>query len=254
MRVVSLTCSNTEIVCALGCSNLLVGVDDHSDYPMDVVSGLPRVGRDLQIDVAKVKALEPDLVLASLTVPGHELVVDSLEKSGLNYLTTEPVSLEDVYNNIRVIAASLEVSERAETVISNFIAEIETYSPEYNPSILVQWWPKPVIAPCKLSWVNDLITAAGGINPLADLNLKSKPLEDAEVAEINPDIIIIAWCGVKIEKYRPEVVYRNSEFSKVNAVMNKQVHKISECHLGRPSPLLTGGYSALRKLVEDFQS
>ena len=49
MRLVSLTCSNTEIVCALGCADLLVGVDDHSDYPEEVVATLPRVGKDLNV-------------------------------------------------------------------------------------------------------------------------------------------------------------------------------------------------------------
>ena len=73
MRVVSLTCSNTEIACALGCAGYLVGVDDHSDYPVDIVTKLPRVGPDLGIDVARVAALRPDLVLASLVAPvlGH---------------------------------------------------------------------------------------------------------------------------------------------------------------------------------------
>ena len=61
MRVVSLTCSNTEIVCALGCADALVGVDNHSDFPEDVVSRLPRVGPDLGIDPEAVSALEPDL-------------------------------------------------------------------------------------------------------------------------------------------------------------------------------------------------
>src|SRR5262245_32085204 len=69
VRVVSLTCSNTEIVCALGLADCLVGVDNHSDYPVEVVTRLPRVGPDLDIDVERVAALEPDLVLASLTVP-----------------------------------------------------------------------------------------------------------------------------------------------------------------------------------------
>jgi iron complex transport system substrate-binding protein len=79
LRIVSLTCSNTEIVCGLGCAHMLVGVDDHSDHPAEVVASLPRVGPDLQIDVERVASLRPDLVLASLTVPGHEQVVASLQ-------------------------------------------------------------------------------------------------------------------------------------------------------------------------------
>lgn len=46
LRLVSLACSNTEIVCALGLAERLVAVDDHSDFPAAVVAGLPRVGPD----------------------------------------------------------------------------------------------------------------------------------------------------------------------------------------------------------------
>lgn len=53
MRIVSLTCSNTEIVASIGCADLLVGIDDYSDYPPDVVAGLPRVGRDLNISTLR---------------------------------------------------------------------------------------------------------------------------------------------------------------------------------------------------------
>ena len=60
MRIVSLTCSNTEIVCALGCADRLVGVDNHSDYPAQVVKRTPRVGPDLTIDIQKVVDLKPD--------------------------------------------------------------------------------------------------------------------------------------------------------------------------------------------------
>lgn len=64
MRIVSHTCSNTEIVCALGCADMLVGVDDHSDYPVEVVRDLPRIGPDLVVNVERVKRLDPDLVLS----------------------------------------------------------------------------------------------------------------------------------------------------------------------------------------------
>ena len=50
--MVSLACSNTEIVCALGCAEMLVGVDDHSDHPPEVVRALPRVGPDLGVKAA----------------------------------------------------------------------------------------------------------------------------------------------------------------------------------------------------------
>ncbi len=230
---------------------MLVGVDADSDFPEEIVSNLPRVGRDLDIETEKVTALKPDLVLASLTVPGHEKVIERLEEAGLNYIAPEPVSLEDVYDNIREIAELLDVSHRGETVVESMRREIfsENNSTETSPSILVQWWPKPVIAPGKQSWVNDLINAAGAINPLGQQDCKSKPLEDHEILTFNPDAIVISWCGVSLEKYRPDVIYRNESWQSVQAIKNQQVHCITEAFLGRPSPRLVNGFKQLKGIV-----
>ena len=69
MRVISLCPSNTEIMEFLGLTELLVGVDDFSDWPKSIES-LPRLGPDLSIDLDQVEKVKPDLVLASLSVPG----------------------------------------------------------------------------------------------------------------------------------------------------------------------------------------
>ena len=252
MRIVSLNCSNTEIVCALGCAHMLVGVDDHSDFPADVVNALPRVGPDLGIDVDKVTALKPDLVLGSLTVPGHEKIVAALETADLNYHAPEPVSLEDVYRDVLEIAELLDVPSKGQAVREDMRQRIQAnISPASNrtPTILVQWWPKPVIAPGKRSWVNDLLAAAGAINPLAERDVKSTPLEDSEVLALDPDALVISWCGVRPEKYRPEVVYRNKQWQQMNAIVNKHVYCVPESYLGRPSPRLVQGYEALKDIV-----
>src|SRR5690606_16164512 len=94
----------------------LVGVDDHSDHPEDVVSSLPRVGPDLGVDPEKVRALAPDLVIASLTVPGHEKVIASLEAAGLPLLVIAPLRIDDVFDDVRTIAAALGVPERGEAL------------------------------------------------------------------------------------------------------------------------------------------
>ena len=123
LRVVSHTCSNTEIVCALGCAEMLVGVDDHSDYPVEVVSNLPRIGPDLGVDVERVKRLEPDLVLTSLTVPGHEKVIEALTAAKLPLLVVEPKSLMDVFADVERIACALGVDERGRELTNQMRAE-----------------------------------------------------------------------------------------------------------------------------------
>jgi iron complex transport system substrate-binding protein len=249
-RVVSLTCSNTEIVCALGCADRLVGVDDHSDFPPAVVRALPRVGPDLGIDVARVAALDPDLVLASLTVPGHERIVAALAGAGLPHLAPEPVSIEDVYSDIRLIGSKLGVPARAEALIAGMRAELDAApGEEPRPRVLVEWWPKPVICPGRDSWVNQLLAAAGGANPLADRAVKSQPLSDDEVCALAPDAVVISWCGVRPEKYRPDVVYRRARWRELPALRERRVYCVPEAYLGRPGPRLVEGFRALRAVV-----
>jgi iron complex transport system substrate-binding protein len=254
VRVVSLTCSNTEIVCALGAEQVLVGVDDHSDYPADVVSRLPRVGPDLQIDVGRVAALRPDLVLASLTVPGHEHVVEALERAKLPFIAPEPRSLLDVYADIRLIAAQLGVVARAEALIAGLSAELDVAAAPTGLRLLVEWWPKPVIAPCRESWANELVTLAGAINPVGDRPRKSQPITDEEAASLRPDISVISWCGVRTEKYRPDVVLRRPAWQGLELVQRRRVYPVPEAWLGRPGPRLALGLRALREIVARVSS
>ncbi len=258
MRIVSLACSNTEIVAALGLADQLVGVDDHSDHPAEVLASLPRVGPDLEIDMDRVASLEPDLVLASLTVPGHETVVETLEASGLPHLVLAPTSLEEVYDDIELVAERLGVAERGRDIVAGMRRELAPSTPvalpeegtPARPSLLVQWWPKPVIAPGRQSWVQAVIEAAGGRNPLEEVDRPSRPLDDEEVAALAPDAVIISWCGVAPEKYRPDVVYRNPAFADIPAIREGQVHCVPEAYLGRPGPRLVEGVRALRAIVK----
>jgi iron complex transport system substrate-binding protein len=252
VRIVSLACSNTEIVCALGLADQLVAVDDHSDYPEAVVARLPRVGPDLGIDVDRVAALRPELVLASLTVPGHERVIESLERARLPFLVLAPISVGDVYADIGKIAELLGVPARGEALVAEMRAELET--PPADPSrrrprVLVEWWPKPVIVPGRDSWVCQLLAAAGGENPWGDRPVKSLPIDDPQAIALDPDAVVISWCGVPPAKYRPELVYRRAGWQSIRALRERRVVAIPEAYLGRPGPRLVEGCRALRRVV-----
>jgi iron complex transport system substrate-binding protein len=252
MRLVTLACSNTEIVCALGCADWIVGCDDHSDHPPQVVAGIPRVGPDLTPSMERIAALQPDLVLASLTVPGHEEVIARLDAAGLPFLAFEPTRIEHVYRDIRQIAQALGVVERGERLVTDLRTRLETPPPQLTgppPRVAVQWWPKPVILPGRESWVHQLLERAGAQNLLGGEAVKSRPVSDEELRELAPDVIVLAWCGVKVEKYRPDVVYRNPLWQNVPAVVNRRVIPIAETFLGRPSPLLARGFEELRRVV-----
>jgi iron complex transport system substrate-binding protein len=252
MRIVSHTCSNTEIVCALGCADFLVGVDDDSDHPPEVVQQLPQLGRDLGLDVERVVALKPDLVLTSRTLPGHDAIVSALEARGLATLVCEPLRLADVHADIRRIAAALGVVARGEALVAAMQQAMPPHAPAHRPRLLVEWWPKPVIAPTRESWVTDVIELAGGTNPFGERPGKSTPLTDAEIIAAAPDAIVMSWCGVPLAKYRAEVVTRRTGWGALAAVRERRIHAVTEAFLGRPGPRLVEGYRALRRIVESL--
>src|SRR5215467_10653326 len=115
-RIVSVGPSNTEILHALGLGRRIVGVDRWSDYPPRV-RALPQVGSDLRVDLPRVVSLRPDLVVASLHVPGMEANLPAFESAGLAYLAVGGVGLTGVWDDLRAIGHAVGREERAEGLI-----------------------------------------------------------------------------------------------------------------------------------------
>jgi len=250
MKLVTHTCSNTEIVCALGRSDWLVGVDDHSDYPPEVVEPLPRIGPDLDIDVERVIQLEPDLVITSLTVPGHERCLGRLQAAGLPCLVTEPHSLAGVASDIRRIGLAIDAVAAAEVLAGRFDQALTRPRPDHIPvPVLVEWWPKPVIVPGRRSWVNEMLELAGAINPWVNEDAESLEVDTAKVVDAAPQVIVMSWCGVQEDKYRPHIVRRRPGWDRVPAVRDNRIIPISEAWLGRPGPRLLQGIEKLRSAI-----
>ncbi|HUH17468.1 MAG TPA: helical backbone metal receptor, partial [Methylomirabilota bacterium] len=115
-RIVSLAPSNTEIVCALGACDRLVGVTDFDDYPPEVAD-IDKVVIFASVDVERVVAAEPDLVLAA----GNELtptsVIEQIDTLGLTVLVLYPETLEEVYADIELVGRALDRTDAAGEVV-----------------------------------------------------------------------------------------------------------------------------------------
>jgi iron complex transport system substrate-binding protein len=251
-RIVSLAASNTEIVCALGLADRLVGLDDYSDYPPEV-QHLPRVGRDLAIDVARVRALQPDLVLASLSVPGMERNIPALETAGLPYIAIEPHGWDGLWSDIRAVGAAGGVPHRAETLVAELqaraarIAELVA-DPVARPSVYWEWWPRPTITAGGPSWITTMCRLAGGESCFADLEGESATVDPAQVRARDPHVIVLCWCGAH---KLPDVasVAARPGWAELTAVRAGRVHAVLEPCFGRPGPRLVDGLEALARLL-----
>lgn len=240
MRLASLTCSNTDILHALHATDRLVAVDSHSDAPG--IEHAVRLGPDLNIDVDALTRARPDLVLASLSVPGMERVVQAVQAAGLNTVILDPTSVPGTAATIRQVGALLGLPERGEEVAAALEAELAAlHRPSPAPArVLVEWWPKPIIAATRDSWVTDLLSSLGAVNALAGRAGRSSPLTLDEVRAARPDLIVCSWCGAK--KLRPEVIEARG--------LGVPVVAVPESGLGRPGPRLIEGARQIRAALD----
>lgn len=253
MRVISICPSNTEIIEYLGLSHLLVGVDDYSDWP-PAISRLPRVGPDLSINMDAVQDLKPDLVIASLSVPGMEKNIENLKKRQIPYIILNPQSLSDIEEDLRKTANALGQSEIGEKAASKFRQEVEKLK-EFSrnipvrPSLYWEWWPKPVFTPGRVNWLTEISQLAGAYNIYEDVELASIQTDWDDVYRRNPDYICLAWVGVRTEKIKPESLLKRPNWSNLEAIKNNKVLVLEEELYCRPSPRLLEGAAKLAKLL-----
>jgi iron complex transport system substrate-binding protein len=254
MRLVSICPSNTEILFGLGLGQQIIGIDDWSDWPAETAE-LPRVGPDLSVYLDRVEALKPDLVLASLSVPGMERNVEGLQKRGLPHLVLAPESLGDVLGDIEKVGAACGVTERAAAMVAEATSRIERvrHAARLRPQLRVywEWWPKPMVTAGARSWVNEMIGIAGGVNIFRDLDLQSAPVEPLEVVRRDPQLLMVCWCGTLQRLQEPGRISARPGWDSISGVAADRIICVPEGLFGRPSQRLVDGLEMLDGIIRE---
>jgi iron complex transport system substrate-binding protein len=253
MRVISICPSNTEIMEFLGLTHLLVGVDDFSDWPVDIAE-LPKLGPDLSINMDLVQQLKPDLVLASLSVPGMERNVEELVKRGIPHIVLNPQSLVDIEKDLVRTAAAIGEIQRGIEAAKLFRARIDSVKQQSltvndRPKLYWEWWPKPIFTPGKTNWLTEISEAAGAVNVFDHIELASVQTDWENVLERKPDIICLAWVGVRKSKVQKSVVTKRPGYERLEFKNEEQILILEEELFCRPSPRLVDGLEKLYELI-----
>lgn len=248
VRVASLTPSNTEIVAFLSGAGDLVAVDRFSDWPPEV-EALVDLGPDLQIDVERLAKLEPDLVLASRSVPGMEAVVERVEAAGLEPVVVGTGDLEKVIASVREVAEHLEVPERGRRLAAAMRDEVDRLraltAGVDRPSVHVEWWPEPVMVAGSRGWMPDVLEAAGAVNAYAHLDAESPEVDLETAREAAPEVIALCWQGSLHSAQSAQRVLEREGYGELPAVRQARVLEAPEHLFGRPGPRLVEGIRAL---------
>jgi len=214
-------------------------------YCADVVPAVADGSRTILADSwtansDQITAAQPDLVVAA--VPFQEKALAEILKSGARFLGLAPKTLADIYIDIATIAGAVGVPGRGEEVIRAMQQHIEKVRAQAAAAkrtrVFCEEWGRPVIA--SQPWVAELIEAAGG----EFAGTPSRQYSNDEIAALNPDIIIAAWCGAG-DRVPLEKVIADRGWERTSAALSGRVFCIRDEFLNTPAPTLLHGLDAL---------
>jgi iron complex transport system substrate-binding protein len=235
-RIISLAPSNTEILFALGLGDKVVGVTMYCDYPAEA-HDKEKVGDYYGPDIEKIIALQPDLILAT---DFHRFdLIPALEEQGFAVFAVAPQTLGDVQLSIQKIGQitdkETESFKLVDEMTSN-IAEIEeqTEELEEKPRVLYMTWHDPMWTIGRNTWIDDLISIAGGVNIFSQYFESGAMVEIEWVVFLNPEIVITS-------QWSYDWALNATELTSTNASQTGRIYTFDDDLAQRPGPRLVEG-------------
>jgi len=248
VRIASLSPSVTSILVALGARRKLVAVSKWCKEVADV-DGLPEFGDCWSPgsgkSAAELMELKPTMIIGS--VPFRAETVRKILELPVPFLALNPRVLADIEVDIRTLGSIAGASARAEFLIRTMRRKFERIRKiaartKAKPRVYCEAWPNPRIS--SPPWVAELVEIAGGRMVVG----AGKRVTDPEVAESNPEIIVLAWAATG-GKSKPEPALRNPAWRNVSAVCEGRVFVVRDELLNTPGPPLTRGAEELLRVI-----
>ena len=283
-RIVSLLPSSTEILCALGLRECLVGVSHECDYPA-VVIGLPtltepkldphdlsgvidsRVRTIVQegLSIYRIKtdllqALQPDLIVTqdqcavcAVSLPAVEEAVRCFLTPEVNVVSLKPQRLSDIWEDIRQTARAADQEDTAEKVLRGLkrrLWKLEQHiRHQPRPRVACIEWLDPLIAAG--NWMPELVEIAGGEYTLTSAGVHSTRLTWDSLVAYQPDVLVLMPCGFTIPQTQREVPALTTlpQWQALPAVQANRAFIVDgNAYLNRPGPRIVDSTEILAEI------
>lgn len=252
-RIVSLAPSNTEIVCALGACDKLIGIDQFSDFPAQVKT-IPKLSDGFNPNYEQIVAAKPDLILvAAISSPD---VIKKLDELNLPVLVIGDVnsSFASVKKDIQLVGKALGAATQAADLGASMdkkLAELKARIAKAKTKPRVFWEldatdPAKPYTPGPGTFVDEIITLAGGENVAANAASPYVQLNAEEIIQDNPQVIILSDAAYGVA---PESVGQRPGWNVIDAVKNNRVFPIDDNLVSRPGPRVVDGLEAAARLI-----
>jgi iron complex transport system substrate-binding protein len=192
MRVIAMAPHVTEMVYAAGGGERIVAAVDYSDYP-EAARRLPRVGSNRQIDMERVAALKPDLIVVWLH-GSSERQIEQIRALGIPIYHSEPKKLDDIATNLTRIGKLMGTEPVADAAAAQFRKKLGALAAQYaNRSpvrTFYQVWDKPLYTLNGGHIVSDAIRLCGGVNIYAHMKITAPVVSVEAVLQEDPEALI----------------------------------------------------------------
>jgi iron complex transport system substrate-binding protein len=285
-RIVSLIASATEIVCALGCEDQLVGRSHECDFPPSVrrlpvctepkfnVEGSSyqideRVKAILQeslsvyrVDAEMLRTLEPDVIVTQAQCEVCAVSLREVERVVCGWLhacprlvSLTPDALADVWADIERVAEALDVPDRGTALVRRLQDRMRAIADRAlplspKPRVACVEWIDPLMAAG--NWMPELVERAGGVNLFGAAGRHSPWLTWAELRGADPDVILVMPCGFDIDRTRREMatLIGKADWPGLRAVRSGRVFLgDGNQYFNRPGPRLVESLEILAELL-----
>ena len=254
-RIVCLTEETVETLYLLGEDRRIAGVSGYAVRPPRVRREKPRVSAFISADLAKIRGLEPDLVLAFSDIQAE--IVRDLVKAGLAVHAFNQRDLAGVLAMIRTLGALVGARAKADALASALEARLAAIArataSRPRRRVWFEEWDEPLIS--GVGWVDELVRIAGGEPIFPELGAmaaaKDRIVPPEAVIAARAEVILASWCGKKV---RPERIAGRPGWAELPAVQTGCVHALAGAHILQPGYGLTRGYAKIKRHLESWDT
>jgi iron complex transport system substrate-binding protein len=252
-RVVSLAPHVTELLFAAGGGARIVGAVTYSDYPREAQS-IPRVGDNKALDLERIVALKPDLIVV-WRHGNAARQTERLRELHVPLYFSEPQHLDDIPATIDKLGTLLGTSNTAADASNAFRRDIATLRTRYaaRPAVGVfyQVWDDPLMTLNDANVFSEVIEMCGGRNVFADLKPNVPTISTEAVLAANPEAIVTATVGATRPDRALPAFDRWKKWPSMTAVARDNLFGIDGDLINRPTPRLALGAA---QLCEDLDA
>ena len=250
-RIVALTASDCEILCALGAEDTLVGRGEYCDYPESILD-VPAVQSGAETNIEQIIALEPQVALMSAMAQDKDQV-DTLEQAGIQVVVSNAQDIAGVYTAIRLIGALMGKDDEAEAIVADMQATFDDIAAKSeNTGKTVYFEVSPLEyglwTAGKNTFMDELAAMCGLTNAFADVDGWAQ-ISEEQVLERDPDYIVTTSMYWGEGPTPVEEIMGRTGWENLKAIQNAAVLNADSNEITRPGPRLKDAAVTLFQFV-----